>query len=522
MHKFYLFATVFLFVSICEILAQPCPPPGFPDPGDSCPDAPVLCENIDGYCATVNNNNVVQSFPGCNNNVLNNDEWFAFFAGTTTISIQITPSNCQSGGNQGLQGAIYAGCSNQNNPANQMALQCSCEEDPFLLSSSDFVVGEIYWLVIDGCAGNVCDYTVAVLAGSTVPFPPDAPGPITGPIEACVNETDSYSIAIPNGATIFDWTLDPAIGSMSGGNDEDVDITWDATGGMTQLCVTVANDCQSNPTPSCIDITVHPEPTATLSGAGEICKEGSGDPVQLTIDFTGDGPWTFNYNTPSGPVGPITTSDNPYLLTVTEVGNYSLQDLEGLGGCVGTVSGTVDVTEVVIEVDGTPTTATCMQSNGSIDVTSVTGGTAPYTFNWNNGEMTEDLTNVPPGTYVVTATDDNGCEGTASFEVADMPNEPTVTATTIDSECGLGNGSIDVSVSGGTSPYTYIWDSGETTEDLDDILAGNYTVTVTGADGCTAVLTVTLANTDPVISVTGTVVSNTTCMGGNGSISTLR
>jgi hypothetical protein len=66
-------------VSVQVAIAQPCPPPGFPDAGNTCQQAPLLCVNIDGYCNTINNNNQQQNFPGCNQNVLNNDEWFSFF-----------------------------------------------------------------------------------------------------------------------------------------------------------------------------------------------------------------------------------------------------------------------------------------------------------------------------------------------------------------------------------------------------------------------------------------------------------
>ena len=400
-----------------------------------------------------------------------------------------------------------------------MATQCACTTNTFNLFSSNFVVGQVYWLVIDGCGGNVCDYTVDVVSGSTVPFPPANPGPITGPVDACVGNTNAYSITPPNGATIYDWTLTPPLGTMSGGNDQSVNVAWGNTGGTADLCVTVGNACELNPTPSCVTIDLHPTPTAAISGNGKVCSEGQINPVTVTINFTGDAPWTFSYNSPNGPVGPITTSDNPYTFTTTTIGNYSLQNVTSIGGCVGTVSGTVAITEVDVNVTGTTTAATCTQSNGAVNITAA-GGAVPYTFNWSNGAMTEDLSNVPPGTYTVTATDADGCQGTASFTVADTPNEPTVTATTVNSICGLDNGSIDVSVTGGASPYTYIWGGGQTTQDISNVPAGSYSVTVTGADGCTRELAVTVANTDPPITITGTVVANTTCNGGNGSIST--
>ncbi|MCC7466439.1 MAG: hypothetical protein IT261_09230, partial [Saprospiraceae bacterium] len=163
-----LFFLLFIFYS--PNLFGQCPPVGFPDSGDNC-GSPIICENLDGYCNTINNNNQSRPFPCCPGWTLNNDEWFGFFAGTTTISIQITPANCSPGGQQGLQGGIYDACP-PGNPGNgwcndnAMDLQCSCTEDPFTLTSTDFVVGEVYWIVLDGCSGNVCDYSIDVTQGS--------------------------------------------------------------------------------------------------------------------------------------------------------------------------------------------------------------------------------------------------------------------------------------------------------------------------------------------------------------------
>lgn len=128
MRAFLLFATL-LLLSLSQPGYAQCPPPGFPQPGNTCSEAPILCDNLDGYCATINNNNVVQPFPGCSNNVLNNDEWFAFFAGTTSISIQVVPSNCNQSNNMGLQGGIYGECISQ-----VMDVQCACTQNPFTLS----------------------------------------------------------------------------------------------------------------------------------------------------------------------------------------------------------------------------------------------------------------------------------------------------------------------------------------------------------------------------------------------------
>ncbi|MEZ4919687.1 MAG: hypothetical protein R2792_11360 [Saprospiraceae bacterium] len=583
----YFFWIVLWTILPFSVWAQ-CPPPGFPDPGNTCVQAPILCENLDGYCSTINNNNIAQSFPGCPGWQLNNDEWFAFYAGSTTITIQVTPMNCSSGSMMGLQAGIYEGC---GPPWNDVALQCACTEDPFILSSSNFVVGEIYWFVMDGCAGNVCDYTIDVLAGSTVGAPPDDPGPLSGPAIVCAGNSNNYTLDPVTGATIYNWTLTPSLGSIND-DDNSADITWGTSGGTTELCVDVANLCYSNPVTSCMTIEVLPTPTATISGSGNVCAGMSGS-IDLTINFTGDAPWEFVYTIDGVAQPPIQTSDNPYTLTVTDAGTYALQSVSSIdGNCDGTVSGSAVITETTLASTFVVTNAECGQSDGAINLTPG-GGTAPYTFSWGGGETTEDLNNVPPGSYTVTVTDVNGCtevltidvnddpitiniSGTvvanttcnggngsiditvtpseaytytwsngettedisnlepgsytvtvslgttcsaeATFEVPDEPNEPTITGTPTESTCDLSNGSIDISVSGGVPPYTFNWGTGETTEDLADIPAGSYTITVTGANGCTSELTVVVGNNNPPINIAGTVVANTSCNGGNGSI----
>lgn len=262
MRKECLLLVLFAYFSFFQLTAQ-CPPPGFPAPGDICSQAPVLCQDINGYCATINNNNQVQNFPGCPANVLNNDEWFAFFAGTPTITLQITPTNCQgAAGQMGLQAALYDGCD-----GNALATQCTCAATPFQLSSNSFVPGQIYWVVIDGCAGDICDYTVNVLAGSTVPTPPAQPGPITGVTEVCPGATMPYSLNPVMGATQYDWTIVPAIGSVAA-DDNNATVNWTLPG-TAQLCVTVSNPCINNPVPSCI--TVNSTPIPPTDEEAELC-----------------------------------------------------------------------------------------------------------------------------------------------------------------------------------------------------------------------------------------------------------
>ncbi len=124
-------------------------------------------------------------------------------------------------------------------------------------------------------------------------------------------------------------------------------------------------------------------------------------------------------------------------------------------------------------------------AGGSIDL-SVAGGTPPLSYLWSNNANTEDLDNLPVGTYSVTVTDGTEASVTGSGTV----NEPAAlelgTSVTRTRCPGEQNGSIALSVSGGTAPYAYVWTGGVHTQNLNGSKAGAYSVTVTDANGCTA------------------------------------
>ncbi|MEI6409503.1 MAG: hypothetical protein WCR52_08980, partial [Bacteroidota bacterium] len=594
-----LYFPIFLLLALfsSSAFAQPCPPPGFPEPGNNCAQAPILCPTLEGYCSTINNNNQPQPFPCCNGFTLNNDEWFAFFAGSTTIQIQVIPSNCTAGGQQGLQAAIYSHCPPGTCSNYLMASQCQCTTQPFLLTSNNYVVGQIYYFVLDGCGGNVCDYTIHVLQGTTVGFAPADPGPITGPTPACAGTSSQYSITPVNGATIYTWTVSPAGAGTATGTAPNTTINWAAGfSGTATVCVKTSNLCFSNPTQSCFPVEVIPKPTATISGSGQICSS-SGGSVNLTVTLTGDAPWEFVYKINGVTQPAIQTSTSPYTIIANAPGTYTLSSVKSLDSspaCNGTVSGTATVTQVNLNPTSVNTSAVCGQSNGAINL-SITGGNAPYTYVWApGGQTTQDLNNIPPGAYTVTITENTGCSvvfntnvndnitnpvlsavvtnnttcnsangainlyvtpngswnytwsngpttqdltglmpgdytvtvtqgptcsATASYTVADVPNLPVVNSTQVNTTCDLTNGSINLSVSGGTTPYTYLWaPGGQTTQNLTSLLAGDYTVTVTGANGCTGTTTISITNTNPPINLNANIISNTSCNNGNGSI----
>ncbi|MEZ5058653.1 MAG: T9SS type A sorting domain-containing protein [Saprospiraceae bacterium] len=124
-------------------------------------------------------------------------------------------------------------------------------------------------------------------------------------------------------------------------------------------------------------------------------------------------------------------------------------------------------------------------NDGSINI-SPSGGTSPYTVNWENGSSGLSRNNLAPGNYAFTLTDDNGCKSNGSITIqafectldASLDNQSNVSCF------GEEDGALSVSTQGGTAPYTINWSTGETGTNIQNLVAGNYTVSITDANDC--------------------------------------
>ena len=130
--------------------------------------------------------------------------------------------------------------------------------------------------------------------------------------------------------------------------------------------------------------------------------------------------------------------------------------------------------------------ATCYGAqDGGLSV-NVTGGVPPYTINWNSGQTTTELTNVPGGYYDIVVTDVTNCQSVQSFEIM-QPAPYTFNFTYQEPPCGSSTGSISAQVTGGVAPYVYQWSSNandQTTPIASNLAADIYTLTVTDANNC--------------------------------------
>lgn len=163
------------------------------------------------------------------------------------------------------------------------------------------------------------------------------------------------------------------------------------------------------------------------------------------------------------------------------------------------------------------THSTC-GDNGRVDLTP-TGGYSLLKYKWSNGATTEDLVNIPGGTYSVTVTDANGYFESYGPWTVDGPSRRVgiVSQTVVHNDCfGFQKGRISVQVSYGTPGYNYSWSNGGTTNEIKDLPAGSYTLTITDAAGCTTTRNYQI--TEPPLLTGKILVGHETCDSRNGFI----
>src|SRR5690554_363561 len=185
--------------------------------------------------------------------------------------------------------------------------------------------------------------------------------------------------------------------------------------------------------------------------------------------------------------GNVYTSDNNSA-TYTIIGGAA-------NGCdsIVTLDLTITSSGPTVTIDNVQN-ATCSDGSDGSAETVVTGGTAPYTYSWSpNGGTNATANNLTAGTYTVQVTDDTGCTGTESVTISAPTPIEIASFTENPANCGENNGSISITLNGGTPNYTFNWANGETTDNLTDITAGNYAVTITDAEGCTLDTSFTVA-----------------------------
>lgn len=344
----------------------------------------------------------------------------------------------------------------------------------------------------NGCSVNTETFTVLNEAGTLV-----LNEVIVGD-ELCGNSAGYIDISVAGGNQPYNYlwsngSAEEDLTNISAGNYSC--IITDGQGCEIEMSTTVQNDNGA------IQI-------ANITSVNETCGNGNGS---IDILVTGAGaPVEYVWNS-----GQITED-----ITNISAGVYSclLTDVNGCEASTGNITiqndaGSMNFSGSVL------TNEQCGNADGSIDIT-VTGGSQPLSFDWSNGETSEDLINLQAGSYSCVITDNDGCiinigpftvnNSSPSMQIADI--------VTTDESCGSGNGSIDITVSGGSAPLSFLWSNGADTEDLSDISAGIYDFTVTDSEGCSINGSAEVLNNAGYLNINSHIITHEICGNGNGAV----
>lgn len=261
---------------------------GNPAPGASCTTTPRLCDarDINGYCGTLPDSlNLSTPRPLCGAfGIPENAHWISFIASDSTMAIRVIPSSCEGDTTNnmriaGMQAAIYDNC-NLNN-----AVACSgeCREDPFTLESDEFIPGAVYYMILDGCAADVCDYRLEVIRGNSK-FELPEPDTIFSESIVCLGDSSNYFlIDTSEFTTSYVWTT--STGDTLQTFSSVLRYGWHGSGTF-ELCVAALNSCDTT-NYHCQNFEVAPRLQADTSSV--FCVEDKSG-YRVIIDLEGGVP----------------------------------------------------------------------------------------------------------------------------------------------------------------------------------------------------------------------------------------
>lgn len=506
---------------LSSIWAQP--EPCNPDAMTStCLDACVVCD-IDGFTGTNNLTIQGQTFPGFCTTIYHNMSYISFIAGTPNLTLSVTVTNCTI--NRGLEIGVF-----ESFDCETFTAVTDCNTDVAPNATATFsnlvplVVGQHYYLIMDGSMGDICDWTFNVIEGSTVVGDLTTSGIIEGQEELCPELSTTYSTTGEVGATLYYWTVN---GVPQNGVDSEIDLTFPADGSY-ELCVTAANVCDQAP-PSCTTVNVvSPEPLFLMETlCANDCIEVAGQTVCES------GLYEYLIPLPNGCdslifldliVQPEIASFVEINLCIGEtfsIGStpYSstgafVETIQNNDGCDSTVN--LNLTMIECEINGTIdfTTPVCHGDENGTLLFSLQNGTPPFNYNWSNitsptigGSGNTNLftdiliENIPAGIYEINITDSFGDDVVFIQEITD-PAVLTLSINAVDFNgsnltCyNVNDGSASVTGNGGVPPYSFLWSNNETETTITNLSAGTYEAMVTDANGCTEMDNIILTEPD--------------------------
>lgn len=420
---------------------------------------------------------------------IDNNSWISFTASDVTAVLNVSVYDCYVGNypSGGIQMQIFDG----DNCDNFIPVS-NFEENStgFTITANNLTVGEDYYLMVDGYAGDICGYTISANSGVQFPDIPDVP-----PI--CVGE--STTLTAPSDATSYEW-------AHNGATTQSVTVSPSVT--TTYTCE-VTGLCDYKQTLE-VTVEVNPLPTISLSTGNNttICD---GETATVTANGATTYEWSNGVSGNAISVSPGTTTN--YTVTGT------------LDGCESSEQVTVNVNELpTLTTNPSATDADCGLSNGAL-TGGVVSGNPGFSFEWTDGNgnivgTALDLNSVSAGLYSLTITDANMCsDDFGPFSISN-PGAPPAPNLTVSSNSACEGDSVTFTASSSVSGAVLSWSgpNGFSSTNSSFTLAinsntdGNYCV-VAEESNCispSACESITL-NPNPTLSVSSSAQDSTVC-----------
>jgi len=395
--------------------------------GSSATTCATACINCDfnGYLGSTAGfpSGIVPNFCG----TVENAQWMGFIAGEGYATFTVFPSDCAYG--DGLQIALYKDC---------MGEPLACEKGELnggnlpVSVSAALAPGHNYFLMIDGYAGDQCDFTVGVSPSTAVYEPPLGPvGQLTGPTQLCPGATMPFFIPPVFGAGAYVWSGPPgaSINGMPlpvtqvGANGNQANITMGNVGG--QICVRAANSCNMTP-PCSASLTIEIlddsyRPTIEADTLQHLSCSGS--PLELEVKVLASVGFDLSWTSDSA--GHIVSGINSIRPKVDQTGTYTLLVVNGQNGCTSTIAIQVSDPDTPRISDLRLRDIRCYgQNNGEVYVAALEGGLPPFAYSLDGKPFvfSQIFQHLEPGTHTLAIESADGCLTDTVFQLF-QPNE---------------------------------------------------------------------------------------------------
>ena len=317
----------------------------------------------------------------------------------------------------------------------------------------------------------------------------------TAKTNVCQNETVTYTDLSSNNPTSWEWTFNG--GTPNSSTEQNPDIIYDSIGNFdVQLIVSNADGTDTLSVTQYI--TVNSSPIISQNITNITCKNSNDGQIEAIV-ADGTSPYSYLWSNDS-----ITS-----VIDNLVAGNYSLT-VTDLNGCKDSSTALISEPDS-LNINFNITDANCSSNDGQI-LAIVTGGISPYSYLWSNGVTTESNSGLFSGTYELTVTDSNNCELVNSATIVDIGGATLSVSGINDVSCfGGDNGTATVDVSGGISPFSFLWSNGATSASLSNLNAGTYDVTVADNNSCNSFISLVI--NEPTELIANIISSDVLCFG---------